>query len=118
MRQFGGIEPLVAVDFVIANDVADPVRKDFRAASGKRINPCRLKLLERLANRQFRTTREVGHLDHGERFQVHLRETLLQPGTEIEKVLERQVGMKPTDNVKFRYRFAVSRGSGFESLFE
>jgi hypothetical protein len=49
---------------------------------------------------------------------VHLRESLLQPGTEIEEVLERQVGMQAADDVEFGDGFAVSGGSRLEGFFE
>ena len=38
MRGARSVEPLVAVDLVIADDVADAVGKDFGAAAGKRID--------------------------------------------------------------------------------
>src|SRR5580765_5002363 len=118
MRHLGGFKPLVAINLVITNDMTDAVSKDFGAASGERIDSRGLQLLERLANGQLCAPSKIGHLHHRERLQMHLWETLLQSGTEIEEVLEGQVGMKSTDNMKFRYRFGISRCSGFESLFE
>ena len=49
---------------------------------------------------------------------MHLREALLQPGTQIQKILKGQVGMQSADDVKFCDRLGVSGGSGFECLFE
>src|SRR5215469_559047 len=40
MRQTRGFEPLVSVDLVVADDVADAVGEDFGASSRKRIHPC------------------------------------------------------------------------------
>src|SRR5262249_1095190 len=39
MRQARGFEPLVSVDLVVADDVADAVGEDFGASSRKRIHP-------------------------------------------------------------------------------
>src|SRR5579859_5714110 len=49
---------------------------------------------------------------------MHLRKALLQSGAEIEKILERQVGMESANDVEFRDRFGIAGGRSFESLFE
>ena len=41
-----------------------------------------------------------------------------RPETEIEKILERQIGMQAADDVELGDRFGVSGGRGLESLFE
>ncbi len=49
---------------------------------------------------------------------MHLRKTLFQPGNEIEKVLERQIGMQSADDVKLRDRFGVAGSCSLESFLE
>ena len=39
MRHAGGIEPLLAIEFVVADDAAHAVGKDLGAATGERIHP-------------------------------------------------------------------------------
>src|SRR5580693_3517430 len=46
-----GFEPLVAIDFVIANDVANAVSKNLSAAARQRIDTGSFELLECLRNR-------------------------------------------------------------------
>ena len=49
---------------------------------------------------------------------MHLRKALLEAGDQVQKVLERQIGMQAADDVKLRDRLAISRGSGLEGFFE
>src|SRR5947208_3314507 len=49
---------------------------------------------------------------------MHLRETLLESGNQVEKVLEWQIGMQTTDNVKLGDRFAIAGSCGLESFLE
>src|SRR5260370_42112275 len=49
---------------------------------------------------------------------MHLRKTLLQAGTQVQEVLKWQVRMQSADNVEFCDCLGISRGSGFESLFQ
>src|SRR5208337_3023843 len=49
---------------------------------------------------------------------MHLRKALFQAGTEIEEILERQVGMKPANDVEFRDRLGVSASGSCEGFFE
>ena len=118
MGQLGGFEPLVAVDFVVADDVAHAVGENFGAAAGQRIHARSFQLFQRLANRELGALRQIRDLDHGEGLEMHLRKALLQAGAEIEEILKRQVGMQSADDVKFGDRLGVSGSRGFERLFE
>ena len=104
----GSVEPLVAIDLVIANDVADAVGENLRAAAGKGIDAGSFQLFQRFANRELGALRQIRDLDHGEAFEMDLRKALLEAGTQIEEILERQIGMQAADDVKFGDRFAVA----------
>jgi hypothetical protein len=113
-----GVEPLLTVNLVIADDVANAVAENLRPAARQRINTCFLQLFECLANRELGALGQVGYLDHGEGFQVDLRKAFLQTGNEIEKILKRQVGMQSADDVELRHRFAVSGSGGLVGLLQ
>jgi len=114
----GRVQPLIAIDFVVANDVTNAIGKNFRASAGERIHSGSPKSLQRFLNRQLGTLRQVGDLDHGKSFQVHLRKTLLQTGNEVEEVLQGQVRMKASHYMKLSNGFCVSRGSRLKRLFQ
>ena len=113
-----GLEPLAAVDLVIADNVAHAIGKNFGAAAGKRIHARGLQLFQRLANRKLRALRQIRDLDHGEGLEMHLRKTLLQSRAQIEKILKRQVGMQSADDVKLRDRLGVAGSGRLERLVE
>ena len=48
------VEPLVAVDLVVADDVAHAVGENLGAAAGQRIHACGFQLFQRLADRELR----------------------------------------------------------------
>ena len=70
------------------------------------------------ANRKLGALGQIRDLDHGEGFEVHLRKALLQPGNQIEKILERQIRMQSADDVKLRDRLGVAGSGGLECLFQ
>ncbi len=78
MRRARDVQPLLAGDFVIADDAADAFGENFRAAAGQRIHARVLQPFEHFARRDFRALRQISDLDHGEGLQMHLREALLQ----------------------------------------
>ena len=112
------VEPLIAIDFVVTDDVANAVRKYFSPAPRQRIHSRRLQLFQGLANRELRPLRQIRHLDHGEGLEMNLRKALLQARTQIEKILKRQIRMQSANNVKLGNRLAISRGCSFESLLQ
>ena len=118
MRQLGGFEPLVPVDFVIANNMAHAVGENLSAPARQRVHPRGFQLFQRLTDRELGPLRKISDLDHGEGLQMYLRKALLQARAQIEEVLKWQVWMQPTHDVKLGDRLGVSRGRGFESLFE
>src|SRR6266853_1806398 len=88
----GGIEPLVAVNLVVANDVTHAVSKNLCTPAGKRI--------------------------HSRGLQMYLWKALLQSRAEVEKILKGQIRMQSPDNVKLSDRFGVPRSRGLKSVLE
>src|ERR1700686_2108285 len=118
MRHPRRIEPLIAVNLVIANNMPHPVSKNFRPATRQRIHTRFFHLYQRLANTQLGPLRQVSNLHHGESLHVDQRKTLLQPRNQIKKILERQIRMQPANNMKLRNRFAISRRRSLKSLVQ
>ena len=118
MRQAGRFQPLVAINLVIADDVAHAVRKNFSTASGQRIHSCIFELLQSLADRKLCPLGQIRDFHHRKSLEMHLRKSLFQAGDQIKKILKRQIGMQPADDVKLGDRFAVARCGGFEYFFE
>ena len=100
VRLARGIEPLVAIDLVIADDAADALVEDFGAAAGHGIHAGVAQTLQRLANRDLGALREVADLHHGEGLQMHLREALLEAAQHLAIPVERQFRMQSADDVK------------------
>src|ERR1019366_4060547 len=113
-----GIEPLIAVNLVIADNVPHTVGKNFAATARQRVDTRFFHFFERLADRQLRPLRQVRNLHHSEGLHVDLRKPLFQSGNEVEKILEGQIGMQPTDYVKLSDRFGVTGGGRLEGFFE
>ena len=118
VRDARGLDPLVAVDLVVADDAADALVEDLRAAAGQRIHAGVAQAFQRLANRDFGAPRQVRDLHHRERLQVHLREALLQPAEHLAEPVERQLGMQAADDVEFGDRFAPALAGAMPDLFE
>src|ERR1051326_722475 len=118
VRELRRVQPLRAIDLVIADDVPYAVGEYFGAATGERIYSRLFQLQQRIAYAQLRDLRQERHLDHGERLQVYLRKALLQARAEVEKILERQVRMQPAYDVEFGYALRVPRSRGLERLVQ
>src|SRR5690242_10930417 len=118
MCQAGRLEPLGAVNLVVADNVADAIGKNLRAAPGQRIHSRSLQLPQCLAGGELRALRQVRNLDHSKGFQVNLWKTLLQARDEVQKILEWQVGMQASDDVKFRDCLAIAGRSGLEGFLQ
>src|SRR5438105_15876317 len=116
MRQARSFEPLVAVNFVIADDVTDAISKDFRTSTGKRGYTGGFQLLQSLTNGKFCALGEIRDLHHGERFKMHLRKTLLQSRDYVQTVCDGKITMKPTDDVKLGDCSALAGSGGPERL--
>ena len=118
VRGAGDIEPLLAADFVVADDFAHARIENFRAAAGQRIDAGVLERDQRIANGKLGDAREVADLDHGEGFQVHAGAALLEAAHQVEKIFERQIGMQAADHVKFRGAFAHALLGALPDFFE
>src|SRR5258708_22932493 len=114
----GGIEPLVAVDLVVANDVTHAVSKMLCTRDGKRIYARGLELFEGVADRKLRALRQIRHFNHGKSLQMYLWKALLQSRAEVEKILKGQIRMQSPDNVKLSDSFGVPRSRGRKSVLE
>ena len=118
MRRACCLQPLVAVDFVIANDVPYPIGEDLSAATRHGIYTGLLHFGQGLGDGQLGAFRQVSYFDHGEGFNVYLGKALLEASHQVEEILERKIGMQATDDVEFGHGFAVSRGSGLPRFFQ
>ena len=49
---------------------------------------------------------------------MDLRKALLEAGNQVEKILERQIGMQSADDVKLRDCLGVAGSGGLKSLFQ
>ncbi len=114
----GGLQPLAAVNLVIADNVAHALGKNLRSTTGHGLHPGFLQLHKRVADAQLGDLGQKGNLHHGERLQVHLRESLLQSGDELQEVLERQIGMQASDNVELGHGFGVAGSGGLPDLLQ
>ena len=108
MRDARCLEPLVAVDLVVADDAAHALVEDLGAAAGQRIHAGVAAGARASRDRDLVAPREVGDLHHGEGLQVHLREALLQAAQHLAVPVERQLGMQAADDVELGDRFASS----------
>src|SRR6267378_2942365 len=86
MSQPRRVEPLVAINLVIANDVPHAVGENLGSPARQRIHTRLFHLDERLTYGKLRALCKVGDLYHGEGLHVHLRETFLQSGNQVEKI--------------------------------
>src|SRR6267143_6102870 len=118
VRRARDLQPHLATDFVIADYFAHTRMEDLGAAAGERIYASVLHRQQRVANRKFRDTRVIAHLDHGECFEMNLREALLQATDQVEVILERQGGMQPADDVEFRGAFLNAFSSPLPDFLE
>src|SRR5258708_23006712 len=118
MGEARGIEPLIAINFVIADNVPHPIGKNFRASAWQRVDARLFHFFERLADRQLRPLRQIRNLDHGEGLHVYLRKTLCQSGNEIKKILEGQIWMQSANNVELGDRLGVTGSGRLEGFFK
>ena len=118
MRHPRRIQPLIAINLVVADNVPHPVGKNFRPAARQRVDPSLFHFFQRLADRQLRPLRQIRDFHHRESLHVHLRKALFQPRNQVEKILKRQIGMQPAHNMKLGDRLRVARSRRRECLFE
>src|SRR5882762_89025 len=107
MSRARSVQPFLAVNLVIADDMPNMIAENLRPASGKRIDPSFFQLYKRLSNRELGSLGQVGNLHHRERLQGHLKaftmvevsylakraKLSIQSGNKIEKILKWKVGM-------------------------
>src|SRR5882762_1542942 len=62
--------------------------------------------------------REVAHLDHRERFQVHAWAALLQPADHLQEIFERQIRVQAAHDVEFQRAFARALFGAGINLFQ
>src|ERR1700722_2640833 len=118
VRRASGLNPLIAIDLVVADDMPYTVGEDLSTAPRQGIHTCVFHPGERFGNGEFGATRQVGHFDHGEGFDVHLGKALLKARDQIKEILKGKIGMQTADDVELRHRLAVAGGCGLPGLFE
>src|SRR5689334_11899401 len=118
VREARGVEPLLAVDLVIANNVANALSKDLGAAARQRVHACFLQLDKRVAKAELGNLGQESDLDHRERLDVHAGKALLEAGDQVQKILERQVGMQAADNVELGHRLGIARSRSLPSFLQ
>ena len=72
------LQPHLPADFVVADNFSHARMENLSAAAGQRIHSRFFHSQQSVANGFLRDARVIAHLDHGEGFQVDLREALLQ----------------------------------------
>ncbi len=118
VRDTGSIDPLLAGQFVIADDAAHAIVEDFRAAAGHRIHAGVLQALEHFALADLAALREIADLDHGEGLQVDLRKALLQAAQHLAVPVERQLRMQAAHDVEFGNGFRVTMPGLFPDFLQ
>src|SRR5665647_1490543 len=101
-RAVGGahhIEPFLAADLVLADQVAHATAEDFRAAARQRAEARLLELGQHLVDALAADLGEMRDLAGGERLDVHVGSQLLEGAHHLEEILERQVGVLAADDV-------------------
>jgi hypothetical protein len=87
-------------------------------AVGHRIHPGFAHLQQGVFNGELGATSQEGHFHHGEGFDVYLGEALLEAPDKIQEVLEGQIGMQPSDDVKLGDGFRIPRGGCLPGFFK
>ena len=83
MGQARRVEPLAAVDLVVADDAAHAGGEDFRTAAGHRVDPGFAHPDQRIFDGELGAAGEIRNLDHGEGFDVYLGKSLLEAADQI-----------------------------------
>src|SRR5205809_2028909 len=80
----GRLQPLVAIDLVIANHAAHALIENLGSTARKRIEPSIFELLQRLSDGELGPLGQKSNLHHGERLDMDLGKPLLQSRDQIE----------------------------------
>jgi len=118
MGQARGVEPLAAVDLVIADDRAHAGGEDFGAAAGHGIDSRFAHADQGFVDGELGTAGQVRDFNHGEGLDMYLGETHFQAADKIEKIFEGQIGMEAADDVELGDGFGVAGGCRFPGFFE
>jgi len=103
---FGGIEPNLAADFVVADDAAHARMENFGTAAGARVHSCFFHAAKNFFNGNFGDAGEVVDFHHGEGFEVDTGAALFESANHFEEIVKRQIGVEAADDVKFGGAFA------------
>src|SRR6185437_7655588 len=71
-----------------------------------------------IAQRNFRQARIIVNFDGGERFQMHMREALLQAANQVEIIIKREIGMQSADDVEFGGAFGDALRGALKDFLE
>src|SRR5205085_1466271 len=100
-------QPPCSGHFVARDQRSRTFRKDLSAAAGTAAHSRIMKLLDHPFEGLARDLHEEVELDHRKCFEVYRRESILQTAEEIEVVVEWQIRIQTTHNVKFGKRIGV-----------
>ena len=117
MGQTCGVEPLIAIDLVITNDVADPIRENLCSAARQGIHARRFQLRQRVCNGKLGAFCQIRNFHHRKSFEMNLRKAFFQAGHKVQKVLKWEIRMQASHNVEFCDGFAVAGSRCLEGLF-
>src|SRR5262249_47213218 len=94
------VQPLFAVDFVVADHAAHALIENLCASAGKGVETCILELAQRSFNRELGASGQECDLHHGKRFEMDLRKSLLQAGNQVQVILKRQIWVQAANDMK------------------
>ena len=94
VRRARDVQPLLAADLVVADDLAHARAKISAPPPGSESTPASFSATS-LADGKFRDAREIAHLDHRKGLQVHARAALLKPRIKSRKYSNGKSGCRP-----------------------
>src|SRR5438270_11168072 len=118
VRHARGIQPLLTVEFMVADDAAHAIAENFGPAAGERVYSRKLHFFKRLACGELGTLGEIADLEHRECFYMNFGKPLLESSDQVQEILKWQVGMESAHDVELRHRFRISLRCGFPRFFK
>src|ERR1700739_2008053 len=112
------VEPLLAAHLVIANHSTHARIENFCASAGQGVHSRAFECEQRIADGKLGDAREIADLDHGESLQMHARTAGFQPSNQVEKIVEREIGVQAADQMKFRGAFTQTLFGALPDFFQ
>src|SRR5580704_1608362 len=118
VRFFRGAQPHLAARLVVADNFSYARMKDFRASAGAGIDSRLLHFVQDLLYGKFGDARKVVDFHHGEGLDMHSGAALFEAANQFQVMIESQVWMQATDDVKFSGAFANALFRALIDFFE